>query len=291
MSSRNYYCLIAGLPDIVQDDKKLHFTSVRMREYLREEVHPADFKLVELFYLPFDHQNMLNLLFKRGKAWDERGNFTEEQLEQLILPKLFEVIHKEGYPPYFIQFGKLLRNKEEIEEKVSFEEASQFLTSEHFRMMQHSRCVFVKEIADYRLNTGNILLALNGKKYGLPFEDALIGNNPVASALRKNRTRDFGLSVDYIEIEPLIQIFDTENILERELKLDHRQWNLLDDITFFNYFSIEKVLAFVLKVFLAERWFHLDYEKGQVMFNQLLNEIESSFEFPEEFSRTYGKKR
>jgi hypothetical protein len=158
-------------------------------------------------------------------------------------------------------------------------------------MMQNSRNGFVREVADYKLNTGNILLALNGKKHGLPFEDAVIGNNPVANALRKNRTRDFGLSVDYIEIEPLIQLFDTENILDRELKLDHRQWNFLDDITFFNYFTIEKVLAFILKVFLTERWFHLDYEKGQVMFNQLLKEIESSFEFPEEFSRTYGKKR
>lgn len=291
MSHRNYYCLIAGLPDIVQDDKKLHFTSVRIREYLREELHPADFRLVELFYFPFDNQNLLNLLFHKNKPWDERGNLSGEQLDQIIQPKLFELVHKEVYPSYFIDFGKWLRSREEIEEKPGYQEAFQFLTTAHFRMMQHSRNGFVREVAGFRLNTGNILLALNGRKYGLPYEDSIIGDNLVANALKKNRTRDFGLSVDYTEVEPLIQLYDHDNILERELRLDFRQWNFLDEITFFHYFTIEKVLAFVLKVFLAERWFQLDYEKGQVMFNQLLNEIESSFEFPEEFSRRYGKKR
>jgi hypothetical protein len=291
MSGRNYYCLIAGLPDIIQDDKKLHFSSVRLKEYLREELHLGDFKLVALFYLPFDHQNMLNLLYKKEKPWDERGNLTEGQLEQIIQPKLFEVIHRKEYPPCFIRFGQLLRSREEVEEKISYEGASHFLTSEYFQALRDSGNDFIREVADYRLYTGNILLALNGRKHDLPFEDALIGNDPVTQALKKNRTRDFGLSVDYPDIEPLIQLFDNENILDRELKFDQRQWNFLEDITFFHYFTVERVLSFVLKVFLAERWFHLDYEKGQVMFNQLLNEIESSFEFPEEFSHTYGKKR
>jgi hypothetical protein len=30
MSKRNYYCLVAGLPDIVPDDKKLHLASVEV---------------------------------------------------------------------------------------------------------------------------------------------------------------------------------------------------------------------------------------------------------------------
>jgi hypothetical protein len=65
MMRRNYYCLIAGLPDITHDDKKLHFSLVKLREYLKEELHPKDFRLVELFYYQFDNQNLLNILF-----WD-----------------------------------------------------------------------------------------------------------------------------------------------------------------------------------------------------------------------------
>lgn len=72
MSRRNYYCLIAGLPDIIQDDKKLHFSTSRIKEYLRDELHPDDFRLAKLFYFPFDNQNLLNRMFRKEKPWDER---------------------------------------------------------------------------------------------------------------------------------------------------------------------------------------------------------------------------
>jgi len=291
MIQRNYYCLIAGLPDIAHDDKKLQYSSVRLMEYLREELHPSDFELVKLFYFPFDNQNLLNLLFNKGKKWDERGMLTEEQLEQIITPKRFEEINKGQYPDYLIRFGHLLRDKEAEEEKPTYHVASHLIVDEYFKTLSEAPSKFVREVAEFSINTGNILLALNGRKHALPYEDELIGDNVVSNAIRKNKNRDFGLAVDHPEIESIIQLYETDDILERELKLDHRKWNFLDDITVFNYFSIEKVLVFVLKVFMAERWFHLDYEKGQVMFNQLLKEIESSFEFSEEFSYTYGKKR
>ncbi len=290
MTRRNYYCLIAGLPDLVQDDKKLHFSSLRIRDVLRDELHPDDFRLAELFYLPFDHLNLLNRLFHKEKPLDERGTLTEEQLDHILLPKLFELAKKEEYPGYIYRFGQLLRTREEVENQITPEDADRFLTTGYYELLLRSGNELVRQVGEYRLNSGNILLALNGRKHNLPFEEAVIGDNLVAQAIRKNRTRDFGLSVDYPEIESFLQLFESDNLLEREFRLDTRQWNFLDDITFFHYFSVERVLAFLLKVFLAERWFHLDYEKGQVMFNKLLSEIESSFEFPEEFSHTYGKK-
>jgi hypothetical protein len=291
MMRRNYYCLIAGLPDITHDDKKLHFSLVKLREYLKEELHPKDFRLVELFYYPFDNLNLLNILFSKGKDWDERGILTSEQIEQIIHPKSFQEADRTLYPDHIFEFARLLHTKEDMEEKLGYFESLQYLTSEYYLNMLQSPHAFIRQVTDYKVNTGNILLALNGRKHQLPFESGLIGNNLVTGALQKNRTRDFGLSIDYPEIEQLIQLYEGDNILERELRLDYRFWNFLDEITFFHYFTLERVLAFTLKIFMVERWFLLDYEKGQVMFNQLLKEIESSFEFPEEFTNTYGKKK
>ena len=32
MIERNYYCLVAGLPDIIPDDKKISYTADELRE-------------------------------------------------------------------------------------------------------------------------------------------------------------------------------------------------------------------------------------------------------------------
>lgn len=81
--SKNYYALVAGLPDIMAQDKKLLYTSVQMRDIISEEVSEEDMSLVQLLFLPFDHLNIVNALFKKQVSWDERGNLSSEIVEQL----------------------------------------------------------------------------------------------------------------------------------------------------------------------------------------------------------------
>ncbi|WP_372934321.1 DUF2764 family protein [Mariniphaga sediminis] len=288
MNKRNYYCLVAGLPDLIPDDKKLHFSSVELRDYLREELHASDFELVKLFYLPWDHENLINLLFGGEFEWDERGNYTRESLEQLVDKKQFELIDTSAFPSYFSDFIEFYHDDEEEFPTVA---TVKFLTERWYKTLTGSGNEFVAAFAEYKQNMANIMLALNGRKHNIPFEDAIIGDDEVSHALKKSRSRDFGLSNEINDIESIVQIFEIENILDRELKLDNHLWHILDEITFFNYFTIEKVLAFVQKLFIVERWFELDKEKGQQIFNQLLEELQSNFEFPEEFAITYGKRK
>lgn len=288
MNKRNYYCLVAGFPDLIPDDKKLHFSSVELRNYLREELHPADFDLVKLFYLPWDHENLINLLFETEFDWDDRGIYSREKLEQFVDKKQFELIDPAEFPPYFIDFIEFYHDDEEEFPKIA---AVKFLTERWYTTLAESGNEFVAEFGQFKQNMANIMLALNGRKYDIPLDEAIIGDDEVTHALKKSRSRDFGLSGEINDIETIVQIFEIENILDRELKLDNHTWQFIDEITFFNYFTIEKVLGFVQKLFIVERWFELDKEKGQQIFNQLLDEIQSNFEFPEEFAITYGKRK
>ena len=245
MNKKNYHCLIAGLPDLLPDDKKRHFTSAELRDYLRDELRPADFELVKLFYLPFDHENLLNLLFGQEEfSWDERGNFSREAFEQLADKKQLENVDFSRFPSFFRRFITLYHDEE-----VQFTKpgATKFITEDWYKLIFKSKNEFVKTFGAYRKNMANIMLALNGRKHNLPFEDAIIGNDEIARALKTSRTRDFGLK--------------------------------------------ERILGFVQKLFIAERWLELDKEKGQQIFKQLLEEIQSNFEFPEEFAITYGKRK
>jgi hypothetical protein len=118
--------------------------------------------------------------------------------------------------------------------------------------------------------------------------DDIIGDSDIEHALKKSRTRDFGLANDVDNLEALIQLHEIPNLLERELKMDTMRWNFLDEATFFNYFTIEKILAFVIKVFIVERWLSLDADKGKELFEQLIKDLENSYEFPEEFILSHG---
>jgi len=288
MIKRKYYYLIAGLPDLIPDDKKLSFTSVQLRDYLKEDLHPDDFELVKLFYLPWDHNNLVRFMFKEKSEWDERGNYPPETIELLADKKQFELIDLTAYPDYLIEFLEIYHDDEE---DVSKTKSVKMLTEGWYRYLQESDNKFVREFADYKQTMGNILLALNRRKHDIEVEDAFIGDNEITSALKKSRARDFGLANEVNEIETIIQIYETGNMLDRELRFDSHFWQFLDESTFFDYFTIERILAFVQKLFIAERWFLLDKEKGQQIFNQLLDELQSKFEFPEEFAITYGKRK
>ncbi len=290
MNKKNYHCLIAGLPDLIPDDKKRYFSSAELRDYLQDELRPADFELVKLYYLPFDHENLLNLLFVDEEfQWDERGNYSRKAFEQLADKKQLENVNFSLFPPYFRRFVLLFHDEE-----VQFTRAGamKFLTEDWYKFIFGSKNEFVKTFGEYKRNILNIMLALNGRKHNIPFEDAIIGNDEIARMLKTNRSRDFGLTDDeFNDIENILQLYEIENLLERELKLDNYTWQFIDEITFFNYFTIERILGFVQKLFIAERWLELDKEKGQHIFKKLLEELESNFEFPEEFSITYGKRR
>lgn len=288
MNKRNYYSLVAGLPDLIPDDKKIEMASVELRDYLSEEVHPSDFDLVKLFFLPWDHENLVNRLFKSEIEWDERGNFSREILEQFADKKQSGLVDTSEIPSYFIEF---IEDYHYNEEEFSRSTAIRYLTEKWYTTLTESENEFVSEFGKYKKDRANVMLALNGRKHDVPYEETLIGDDEVTRALKKSRSRDFGLSNEISDMENIIQIFEMDNMLDRELKLDSHTWHFIDEITFFNYFSIEKVLGFLQKLFIVERWFKLDKEKGRQIFNRLLEELQSDFEFPEEFAITYGKRK
>ncbi|TAJ15582.1 DUF2764 family protein [Marinilabiliaceae bacterium JC017] len=286
--TRNYYCLVAGLPDIVMEERKMAFSSLLFRDMLQEDLHPQDYRLVKLFFLPFDHQNVLNRLFVHKNYHDERGNYSYYEIDAATDKKTFELAEKTDLPDYLHNF---LKDYFEGDERPKLVDAERTLTTHYFTLLSEEKNSFVRQYAQFELNLRNILLALNGRKYDQNVSSEFIGDNEVVQALIKSRARDFGLATEVDNIETLLQIHEGADMLERELRIDMLRWQFLEESTFFNYFTIEKILAFTLKLFMVERWYHLDEAKGRELFNKLLKELETSYEFPEEFKLSHGKKK
>ena len=134
----------------------------------------------------------------------------------------------------------------------------------------------------------NILTAVNCHKYNYDAEKQLIPvkhENEVYETLIKSSPKADLLVDEVPYVDKILQIAESEmNISEKEKALDNIKWKFLDEYTFFNYFTIEKILSFVIKLNIVERWIELDNETGKALFNRLINDIKMSYKFPEEFS-------
>lgn len=94
-----------------------------------------------------------------------------------------------------------------------------------------------------------VLLDSNEEAVELPFEE----ENAVAEALHK------------------------DDLLSREKALDDLVWAKISDITVFDTFNIDTVLAFIAKMQVTARWFRLDEQKGREMFRKLSDEVRGTF--------------
>lgn len=79
-----YYCLVAGLPDISLDDGKLSYSVSDFKAELYPDLSAQDRKLIDLFYLKFDNTAILKLLKNKDTVIEDKGNFSAEELLQLI---------------------------------------------------------------------------------------------------------------------------------------------------------------------------------------------------------------
>ncbi len=272
---RKYYYLVAGLQDITLDIHKLVSGQLDFREELRTALHPSDFLLVQTLYLPYDNANLLNLLEKQDKDFDERGNFSRERLEENIKEPA-------DLPGYMFRFITAFKNKDPLYPDMSPEnELATLFYDEITGKLQND---FLRSWFLFEFNVKNIMTALSARKYKVPYEHQIIGSGEIAAAIRKSHARDFGLGNDLDYLEELTAISRKEDIKEREQAVDQLKWKYLDEETFFHYFTIEKILAFVIKLGMIERWLRIDKDHSNELFKQLLKELQASYKLPETFT-------
>ena len=276
----NYYCLITGLPELSLEDGKLSYTVANFKTEIYPELSKSDKKLVDLFYLKYDNQNLLALLKDKEAVVDESlGNYSADELLDVIASFKEETAPDKKFPSYFYEFSELYLNTPE-EERFGIEDK---LHGFYYHYAMKCGNKFVSDWFELNLNVNNILAAMAARKYKMDVAKVAVGTNFVAEALRSSNARDFGLADDLEYFEQLTRINDTVDLVEREKKIDLLKWNWMEDNTFFNYFTIEKIFVFLMKLEMIERWVSLDKEKGNEMFRKLIDQLKDEVQIPQEF--------
>ncbi len=100
----NYYCLMAGLPDIELSDTKPGYSSARLRRELQSEMGRRDERLLRLLFLEHDCRNLLALLRNPEAELEEEGNYSREQLNELTEEARGIDLGNSPYPQFMLDF-------------------------------------------------------------------------------------------------------------------------------------------------------------------------------------------
>ena len=275
-----YYCLVAGLPDISLDDGKLSYSVSDFKAELYPDLSAQDRKLIDLFYLKFDNTAILKLLKNKDTVIEDKGNFSAEELLQLIEAVREGDTPDKKYPSYLVNFVSqyLQLSQDELYR------ADDLLAALYYSYGMSSNNAFIASWFEFNLNLNNILAALAARKYKLEVSSVIVGATSICEQLRTSNARDFGLNETLEYFEALQRIADIEELVEREKKVDMLKWKWLEDESFFHYL-LSSVFCIFNAAGMIERWISLDKEKGNELFRKMIQDLKNEVQIPEEFRK------
>jgi len=260
----NYYYIVSGLPDISFDDSKPAYTVEQFREEVYKSLSAADRKVMDILLLEDKCRNLIG----------------SELMEELIADVKADETPRQDIPAFIYTFVQ-----EWVDDswrmKAAF--AEDRLWSLFYDYAMGCSNGFVRKWYEFNLDMNNIISAITARKYNLDMQKVIVGSNDTANALRTSGARDWGLSQEVDCFEDVARLTEEDDLSQRERKADMIRWRWLEDNTFFNFFTIEKVFSFMVRLGMVERWSNLDREEGQKLFRELIGTLKDQSEVPDEF--------
>lgn len=285
---RNYYYLVAGLPELIIDQDRKDFSVNALKQEVKEQISSSDYRLVEFLHLPYDNDNFLNKLLNRGLEFNDLGSY-----EKFVFDELDENIHQ--LPQYMQDFYYRFTGKQRsADDAVDQDEQPRdifeveklpeirFLES-FYNLALSQNNDFIRYWFSFTRDFNNVLTALNCRRLGVDPATQLVGNNWLTEVLVKSQAADFGLKREVDYIDRLIQATDITDVLERERKLDLIKWDMSVEFTTWDYFNINFILGFFVRAGIVHRWLKLDAKTGEELFKKLFDDLKSSYNLSEKF--------
>jgi len=270
MFEKNYYCLVAGLREYALDADLKGFDARAVREEILEELTEADAREVRLLYGYYDCENLIAGYGGRS-AYNPLGNLSAEEVREALqdpgrLPRALAAVVRAYRNPE-------AEEAEELDMTRSFEKN---LLEAYFRTCAGAKSRFLREWSAFDRTLRNIAAAVAARAAGREVEQVTVGGGDIVEQLHRSSAADFGLRGELPYVDAVIAaVNDEPNLLEKEHKIDLVRWNESLELTTEDYFNVNAVLAYLVRLNIVARWTLLDKERGREMFDRLLAELDA----------------
>lgn len=266
MLKQKYYYIVAGLPELFFDENKQVESSEAFKNEIKELVAPADFELIEMLFLAQKNRGLLDTYF-------EKGEVNSEEIPRELSAK-----------PYIQSFLEWAEEKEPQTMKLKFENKLHALYYNY--VLSATSNSFLHNWFKLELDVNNILAALNCEKFLYPIPKHLIKTefNKTSHSLLSKKQFKYELFEDIVPVAK--QVFAAAeaktSVVDREKEIDKILWDYVEEETTYNYFTIEKILAHIIKLHIVERWSALNETEGKAFLQKLIAGIKQSYDFANE---------
>lgn len=274
MTKRRYYYFVSGLADLLFDSGGNLPDMAEFRLELKNNLHPDDYHLSSILFLPYDNRNLISFLEGNEDHWEELGNYTRDTFEEYV--RFLEPVIQENdnLPDYMV---KVISENSRSEEGLDVMKVRKLLYEGYVKMAFDSGNRFLKEWVVFETDLKNIFSFLNAKSLDIDPEPHMIGDNSFTEELLElfRSGKDFSMSFESEYASAIFKIAMENEFIEREKRIDLFRWNYIDSITFFEYFSIDMILGYLIKYSIVRRWLGMDPETGRNMLQYFIKDTES----------------
>lgn len=283
----NYYCLMAGAPELALTDAKPQVSVVEFREQASMELSSLDARILEqYFFLEEDCRNLVRLLKNPDAELLPGGNYSREQFEDLMTSAREINFNVHRYPAFMSEYARQWTYNKDVE---GYFPEDEIIYQFYNYVICNCRNAFVRRWYELNLDINNILTAVLARQQGWSVGDFIKGDNEVTEMIRENKTRDFDLGHEFDYVKDLMKIVDEPDPVDKERMIDSMKWLWLDEYTFLDPFNFEALFAYFCRLKIKERWARLDVVQGKATFESIIDNLRGEARVPAEFKLNNDK--
>lgn len=257
--SSNYYFLASLLPELqIGVPPDIDFNE--LEALLNTNLTEGDLKKIAVVRRYYDIQNVRS--FWRNESLSIYGTLDALELEEALLTRSI-------LPSYVFE---LMEQYDSTTDRLHH---FAFLLVSYFREEVTESTGFLQDYLLFQREFRLVLTALRSKKLKrdilveLQYEDP--SDDLVAQILAQKDAESYEPPERFSELKPLFEQY-SEEPFELHKHLTEFQFQKVDQLVGLDFFSISRILAYIIQLMFVEKWLELDKQKGMELVDTIVKD-------------------